>query len=117
MPDLITSQPLQDTKPIGFRRFTVGILLMLVISIAYIDRINLSIAGPVIAKEFGLSSFVSGLLYGSFLWGYAATILLAGWIVDRGGKHIVLPLAVLAWTTVTVTTGFVRSLSAFFAIR
>ena len=51
MPDLITSQPLQDTKPIGFRRFTVGILLMLVISIAYIDRINLSIAGPVIAKE------------------------------------------------------------------
>jgi MFS family permease len=101
----------------GGRRFVIGILLMLMISIAYIDRINLSVAGPVIAAQFRLSSFAAGLLYGSFLWGYAATILLSGWLVDRRGKQIVLPLAVLAWTIVSVITGLVRSLPAFFGAR
>jgi MFS family permease len=66
------------------------------ITVAYVDRMIMSMAGPVLAKEFGLSPLSLGTLYSSFLWGYAGTMLLAGWLVDRLGARIMIPLALVA---------------------
>lgn len=102
---------------VGRRRYAIGVMLLLLISVAYVDRMNMSVAGPVVAKQFHLSPFVLGLVYSAFFWGYAATMLPGGWIIDRGGKHLVLPLAVLAWTFTSMATGFVTSLAALFCVR
>ena len=107
----------QASVLIGRRRYLIGFMLMLVIGIAYVDRVNMSVAGPVLADQYQLSPKTLGLVYSSFYWGYAATILLAGWLVDRHGKAIVLPIAVFIWTLISITTCAVSSLATLFGVR
>jgi MFS family permease len=107
----------QASVQVGRRRYLVGFMLMLVIGIAYVDRVNMSVAGPVIAEEYRLTPRTLGLVYSSFYWGYAATILLAGWLVDRHGKAIVLPIAVFIWTIISIATCAVSSLATLFGVR
>src|ERR1700749_1616931 len=50
------------------RRYWVFFLLFLFNLIAYVDRVNMSVAGKPIAQEFGLSPVALGYLFSSFLW-------------------------------------------------
>jgi MFS family permease len=102
---------------VGRRRYLIGVMLMLVITIAYVDRVNMSMAGPVIADQFHLSKFALGLVYSAFFWGYAATMLPGGLLIDRHGKRIVLPMAVMLWTVISMLTGFVNSVGSLLATR
>jgi len=56
----------------------VVILLVLSVSINYIDRGNLSIAAPLLKDELGISASQLGILLSSFFWTYAACQILAG---------------------------------------
>src|ERR1700759_2344576 len=48
------------------------ILWMFVLSaIAYVDRVNISIAGQAIAKDFSLSNLQLGWVFSAFVLGYA----------------------------------------------
>ena len=49
------------------RRYWVFFLLFLFNLIAYVDRVNMSVAGKPIAQEFGLSPVALGYLFYSFL--------------------------------------------------
>ncbi|MBV8936087.1 MAG: MFS transporter, partial [Alphaproteobacteria bacterium] len=49
------------------RRYWVFFLLFLFNLIAYVDRVNMSVAGKPIAQEFGLSPVALGYLFSSFL--------------------------------------------------
>jgi sugar phosphate permease len=55
---------------ISHRRYWVFFLLFLFNAIAYVDRVNMSVAGEPIAHEFGLSPIALGYLFSSFLWVY-----------------------------------------------
>ena len=50
------------------RRYWVFFLLFLFNVIAYVDRVNMSVAGEDIAHEFGLSPIALGYLFSSFFW-------------------------------------------------
>ncbi|HXZ15848.1 MAG TPA: hypothetical protein VEH77_07760 [Roseiarcus sp.] len=66
------------TSPaIGRRRWTIGVLLGVGILINYFDRVNISVAGPQLQQEFGLTPADLGLLFSAFFWSYA--ILRSGW--------------------------------------
>ncbi len=104
-------------KPAGRRRYVIAVLLLLLITVAYVDRMILSMAGPVLAKEFGLSPLSLGALFSSFLWGYAATMLIAGWLVDRFGARIVLPVALVFWSLSSMATGIITTLFGLFVVR
>ena len=54
--------------------------LFLLSAIAFLDRTNISIAGPQISREFGLGNVRLGWVFSAFLVGYAASQVLAGWI-------------------------------------
>ncbi len=109
---------MDDTgRPRHYRRYVIGVMLLLMITIGYIDRMNMSIAGPSIAREFGLSPLTMGLMFSAFFWGYAATMIPGGWFIDRFGKNLVLPFAVAAWTLVSMATGAVSSIGALFGVR
>lgn len=98
-------------------RFVIGVMLLLMIMIGYVDRVILSIAGPVVAKEFSLTPFTLGLLFSAFFWGYAAMMVPGGWFIDRFGKNVLLPVAVFAWTLVSMATGFMTLVAGLFGTR
>ena len=59
--------------------------------ITYMDRSNISVAEPEIAKQFGLSKTAMGLVLAAFTWAYALGQVPAGWFGDRFGPKRVLP--------------------------
>ena len=70
------------------RRYWVFFLLFLFNLIAYVDRVNMSVAGKPIAQEFGLSPVALGYLFSSFLWAYVLMMLPGGRLIDRWGAHV-----------------------------
>ena len=81
--------------------------LFLLSAIAFLDRTNISIAGPQISREFGLGNVQLGWVFSAFLVGYAASQVLAGWIAVRLGPRRALALAVLWWAVFTLGTALV----------
>ena len=51
---------------------------------AYLDRVNISIAGPILQKEFGLSNTQLGYVFSAFVVGYALFQI----VHIKGGKTI-----------------------------
>ncbi len=71
-------------------------------SVAYLDRVNISIAGKSIAKEFGFSNVQLGYVFSAFLLGYAFFQAPAGRLADKLGPRLVLMLSVIWWAVFTV---------------
>ena len=63
---------------ISRRRFWIYFLLFVFSGIAYIDRVNMSVAAKPIASELGLSPIALGYLFSSFLWAYVLMMLPGG---------------------------------------
>ena len=62
------------------------VALMLAFSVmTYFDRTIMSIAGPGIIKEFGLSETEMGSVYSAFILSYALLMIPGGWLVDGLG--------------------------------
>src|SRR5260370_42505636 len=53
-------------------RWYVLLLISLMYMITYMDRSNISIAAPAIAKEFSFSKTEIALFFSAFAWAYAA---------------------------------------------
>ena len=45
------------------RRYFVAVMLLLMVTLGYADQVNMSVAGPPIGEELGLSSGTLGLLF------------------------------------------------------
>ena len=88
-------------------RAVLVVFLFLLSAIAFLDRTNISIAGPQISSEFSLGNVRLGWVISAFLVGYAASQVLAGWIAVRLGPRRALALAVLWWATFTLATALV----------
>jgi ACS family D-galactonate transporter-like MFS transporter len=66
-------------------RWRIGGLIGTGVLVNYFDRISLSVAGPQLQKDFGLSSVDMGLLLSAFFWSYALLQIPAGVALDRFG--------------------------------
>ena len=66
---------------------TTGVFLLLcgLAFLMYIDRSNVSIAAPVIQKEFGFSNAHLGWVFSAFATAYACCMLLGGLLTDKIG--------------------------------
>jgi MFS family permease len=99
------------------RRYWVFFLLFLFSAIAYLDRVNMSVAGKPIAQEFGLSPVALGYLFSSFLWAYVLMMLPGGRLIDSWGPHVVASVATAVWSTAQMVTGMVSSFAAMLIVR
>ncbi|MGE0682932.1 MAG: MFS transporter [Candidatus Binatia bacterium] len=72
--------------------------------INYVDRVNISIAAPVIMKEMGWSKDLFGWVFSVFLIGYALLQLPGGVIADRWSGRKVLALAFCGFSLFTLLT-------------
>jgi len=99
------------------RRYWVFFLLFLFNLIAYVDRVNMSVAGKPIAHEFGLSPIALGYLFSSFLWAYVLMMLPGGRLIDHWGTHVMASIATAVWSTAQMATGIVGSFATMLVAR
>jgi ACS family glucarate transporter-like MFS transporter len=83
--------------------------MFLVSAIAYLDRVNISIAGQAIAKEFHLDNVRLGWVFSAFVLGYALFQAPGGSLADRIGPRKILALGVLWWGIFTALITFLSA--------
>lgn len=101
----------------GRRRYFVAVMLLLMVMLGYIDRVNISVAGPEIADELGLSAGAMGLLFSAFFWSYTLMLVPVGWLSDRYGTRVVIPLAIVVWSVGAIATGLMNRFSTMIGAR
>jgi MFS family permease len=98
-------------------RWVVLTMLALMALITFLDRTNISIAAPRMAKEFGLTKVQMGLVFSVFAWAYAAAQLPSGWISDKLGPRKTLTIVVLFWSMMTMATAHAWGFISLLVIR
>ncbi|WP_296229034.1 MFS transporter [Ralstonia sp. UBA689] len=99
------SQAVALTETKSSVRWKIFLMMLMLISINYVDRASLSVAMPLIAKEFNIGPAVQGLLLSSFFWTYAFMQIPGGMLADRFGPRVVIAGATLGW-------GFFQAIAA-----
>jgi MFS family permease len=96
----------------------VGLLVFSVL-VNYVDRGNLSLAMPLLQREFAFSPLRAAELLSAFFWTYALVQLLgiAGWLTDRYSAGWVLMGGYLLWSLAMACLGFAPSYVALFALQ
>jgi len=88
-------------------RYLLVLWVLVLSTIAFLDRTNISIAGVQIGKEFGIDNSHLGWIFSAFLVGYASFQIPGGIILRRFGPRRVLTFFVLSWGVFTVLTALV----------
>ena len=91
-------------------------------AVAFLDRVNLSIAGQALRTEYKLSEQQLGWVFSAFVLGYALFQAPGGRLADRFGPRRVIALGVVWWglfTTLTalVPVGFALALPLLLVVR
>ena len=76
-------------------------------AIAYLDRVNISIAGHSIQQEFHLDNLQLGWVFSAFVAGYALFQAPGGRLADRFGPRKILALGTVWWAVFTALTALV----------
>ncbi len=98
-------------------RFRVLLLLFALVLVMYLDRLAISVAGPRIQREMGLSASDWGWVIGAFTLAYALFEIPSGMMADRVGPRKVLTRIVLWWSAFTALTGAATSFGGMLVIR
>ena len=68
-------------------RWKVAWLIFAISFVSYMDRVNLSVATPVIMKEFGFTKIDMGLIQSFFFAGYALMQVPGGMLAEKFGHR------------------------------
>ena len=102
------------------RRTRVRLLIVLMLfaatTINYADRATISIAGPDMAKELGLSPVQMGYVFSAFAWSYVLAQIPGGWLLDRYGVKWVYAAAIALWSGFTLVQGAVGFFTGMTAV-
>lgn len=78
-------------------RWRIFFLILGTVAINYIDRASLSVAMPIISKEFNIAPAIQGVLLSSFFWSYCLMQIPGGLLVDRFLPRLVIASATILW--------------------
>jgi len=98
-------------------RWTIVGFSALGLTIAYVDRAALSVAIPLISKEFHIGHAVRGVLLSAFFWSYALFQIPSGRLLDRFGPRVIYPLAVGWWSIWTALTSVTQGMGTLLVFR
>lgn len=98
-------------------RWKIFLMMLFLIAINYIDRASLSVAMPLIAKEFDLSPTMQGLILSSFFWTYALMQVPGGMLADKYKPRIVIATATVFWGIAQAVAAFTTNATALLLTR
>jgi MFS family permease len=105
----------------GNRWLRIGGTLMMGLFVAYLDRINLSVALPSLSRELGFTgsrfAVTSSWALTTFLIFYAGSNIFGGILTRRLDPKWTVIIVMAVWSTATLITGFVGSLFALLSMR
>ena len=93
------------------KRYTLVFASMVALLIAYIDRVNISVAAIAMQESLGWSETEKGLVLSSFFIGYMAAQIVGGVLADRFGGKRVLGVSLVLWSAFTALTPVAASIS------
>ncbi|HVA37982.1 MAG TPA: MFS transporter [Candidatus Dormibacteraeota bacterium] len=91
-------------------RWGIGVLLGVGTLINYIDRVNLSVAGPTLEKVFNIGPAELGILLGAFFGTYSLPQIPVGLILDRFGVTVITRWATFLWS---IASGIITASASF----
>src|SRR5262245_19731088 len=96
-----------------------GVLLfsLLLMAVAYLDRVCISTAAPSMKSDLGLSDAQMGYVFSAFTLAYALFEVPSGWLADRFGARLMLTRIVLWWSVMTAVTGAAGSFASLVSVR
>ena len=96
-----------------------GLLALLVALsvITFLDRMCISVAGPLMQDELGIPPDRWGLVLGAFVLAYGLFEIPTGAMGDRLGQRAVLTRIVLWWSAFTMLTGFASGFAPLMITR
>ena len=98
-------------------RHVVLAVLCLLYFVAYVDRVNISVTGPIIRRELRLTPTELGLIFSAFAYPYAVMQIVGGWSSDKFGPRLVLTVLSLLWSVATIMTGLSWSVASLIVAR
>ncbi|HSS97045.1 MAG TPA: MFS transporter, partial [Terriglobales bacterium] len=106
----------------GLVRWLLIFWMLVISAVSYLDRVNISIAGPSIENEFHLDHIRLGFVFSAWVLGYALFQAPSGRMADRFGPRKILLLGTIWWavfTTLTALTpvNIVGSLAILVVVR
>jgi MFS transporter, ACS family, D-galactonate transporter len=92
----LTNTGASEARPTRVR-WKILFLLMALAAINYIDRTSISVAMPVISKEFELTPQMQGVLLSAFFWTYALSQIPGGFLADLIKPRVVIAGGTFLW--------------------
>jgi len=90
-------------------RWRILFLILGTVANNYIDRASLSVAMPMIGREFSISPTIQGLLPSSFFWTYCLMQIPGGMLADRFLPRSVISFATIFWGAFAVGMRYCRA--------
>jgi len=91
----------------GRVRWLLILWILTISAVSFLDRVNISIAGPSIEREFHLDHIQLGWVFSAWVVGYALFQAPSGRLADRFGPRRILFLGTLWWAVFTALTALV----------
>ena len=83
-------------------RWRYVVLLATTAVVSYLCRVNLTVVGDPIMREFGLTQSQMGRAFSAFGLGYALCMIPGGMLADRWGTRRILLATAIAWGLITL---------------
>lgn len=108
--------PLAGEKPTRARYWVIVFAVTLAV-LAYIDRVCISQAAPVMSHDLGLTKTQMGSVFSAFALAYALFEIPGGWLGDWMGPRRVLMRIVMWWSAFTALTGMMWNFASLWVTR
>ncbi|MDU2063876.1 MAG: MFS transporter [Sporomusaceae bacterium] len=98
-------------------RWRIMFLVFIILTLNYLDRVNISIAAPLIQKEFNFSPVELGIIFSSFTWGNVLGQLPGGALSSVFGAKRMYIIAIIFWSAFLAMTTLATTVTAFVIYR
>lgn len=98
-------------------RWKIMFLAFLILALNYLDRVNISVAAPLIKDEFNFSPVELGVIFSAFTWGNVIGQLPGGALSSIWGAKRMYIIAIVCWSVLLASTTLATSVISFVVFR
>ena len=104
-------------RPLGKVRWQIAGVLGVGTLVNYLDRVNLSVAGPLLQRDYHLTPADLGIVLSAFSWSYFVMQIPVGMLLDKLGVKWIQRIGTVLWTASTFLTAVVSGLGLIIVMR